>query len=69
MTLQIVALLLISVLLLFPAVRMLRALRRARRTGDPLFREGPKQLLEQILILVLLLAVLTVGVLMHFAPF
>ncbi len=48
---------------------MLRALRRAKRTGDPLLREGPGQMLEQILILVLVMAALTVGVLMHFAPF
>ena len=68
-TLQIVALLFISVLLLFPAVRMLRALRRAKRTGDPLLSEGPRQLMEQILVLVLVLAALAVGVLMHFAPF
>ena len=69
MTLQILALLVISVLLLFPAVQMLRAVRRAKRKGDPLGGEGPGQMLEQIFVLVLLLAALTVGVLMHFAPF
>ncbi len=69
MALQIAALLVIAALLLFPAVRVLRILRRGKSRGDPLLKEGPGQMMEQILVLVLLLVALAVGVLMHFAPF
>ena len=69
MALQILALLLLAVLLLFPAARMLRFLRRARQAGDPTLKEGMRQSIEQILVLVLVLGFLTVAVLMHFAPF
>jgi hypothetical protein len=69
LAIQIVALILIAVLLLFPAARMLRFLRRQKQSGDPILKEAPRQMVEQILILVLVLALLTVAVLMHFAPF
>lgn len=69
MALQIVALILIAVLLLFPAARMLGFLRGDRRSANPVLRESPGQLIDQILIPVLVLAFLTVAVLMHFRPF
>lgn len=69
MATQIVALILIGVLLLFPAARMLRFLRREKRSADPILKEGSRQMVEQILVLVLVLVGLTVAVLMHFAPF
>lgn len=69
MAIQIVALVLIAALLLFPAARMLRFLRRENQRADPILQEAPRQLVEQILILVLVVVALTVAVLMHFAPF
>jgi uncharacterized membrane protein len=69
LTFQIVALILIAVLLLFPAARMLAFLRSDKQSRNPVFREGPGQMLEQILIPALVLAFLTVAVLMHFWPF
>ncbi len=69
MALQIVALILIAALLLFPAARMLRFLRREKQSADPILKDEPRQMIEQILILVLVLLGLTVAVLMHFAPF
>ncbi len=56
-------------LLLFPAARMLRFLKRDKQSAAPIVKDGPRQMVEQILILLLVLASLTVAVLMHFAPF
>jgi uncharacterized membrane protein YidH (DUF202 family) len=69
LAIQIVALILIAVLLLFPAARMLRFLRREKQSTDSIPKEAPRQMVEQILVLVLVLALLTVAVLMHFEPF
>lgn len=69
MVIQIVALILIAVLLLFPAARTLGFLRSDKRSSHPVLREGPGQMVEQILIPVLVLAFLTIAVLMHFRPF
>ena len=69
MAIQIVALILIALLLLFPAARMLRFLRREKRSVDPILKVAPRQMVEQILVLVLVLGFLTVAVLMHFTPF
>jgi uncharacterized membrane protein YidH (DUF202 family) len=69
LAIQIVALIVIAALLLFPAARMLRFLRREKQIDDPILKEAPRQMVEQILVLVLVLAVLTVAFLMHFAPF
>jgi uncharacterized membrane protein len=66
---KIVALVILAVLLLFPAARMLAFLRRDKQSMDPTLREGPRQMVEQILILVLVLAFLSFAVLMHIAPF
>lgn len=63
------ALVLIAALLLFPAARTLRFLRGDKQSVDPILQEAPRQLVEQILILVLVVVALTVAVLMHFAPF
>jgi hypothetical protein len=57
------------VLLLFPAARTLVFLRGDKRSSHPVLREGPGQMVEQILIPVLVLAFLTIAVLMHFRPF
>ena len=69
MALQVVALILLAVLLLIPAAGMLGFLRSDRQSSHPIFRQGPGQLIEQILIPILVLAVLAVAVLMHFWPF
>ena len=69
MALQIVALILIAVLLLFPAARTLGFLRSDKQSRHPVLGEAPGQMVEQILIPVLVLAFLTIAVLMHFRPF
>lgn len=69
MTLQIVALVVIAVLLLFPAARMLSFLRREMHNAEPILKDGPRQMVDQILVLILVLAFLAVAVLMHIAPF
>ena len=69
MAIQIVALVLIALLLLLPAARMLRFLRREKRSAFPILKEAPRQMVEQILVLVLVIGLLTVAVLMHFTPF
>jgi hypothetical protein len=48
---------------------MLRFLRREKRSADPILKVAPRQMVEQILVLVLVLGLLTVAVLMHFTPF
>jgi hypothetical protein len=67
--LQIVALILIAVLLLFPAARMFGFLRSDRRSQNPVLPQGFGQLIDQFLIPILVLAFLTIAVLMHFGPF
>lgn len=69
MVLQIVALAVIAVLLLFPAARMLGFLRRETRNTEPILKDGPRQMVDQILVLILVLAFLTIAFLMHIAPF
>ena len=69
MALQIVALIVIAMLLLFPAAGMLGFLRSDRQSRNPIFTAEPGQMVEQILIPILVLAFLTVAVLMHFRPF
>ena len=69
MALRLAALILLAVLLLFPAARMLRFLLRLEQSSDPILKEAPRQMVEQILVLILVLAALAVAVLMHFAPF
>lgn len=69
MALRIVALILIALLLLFPAARMLGFLRSDKQSRHPILREGSSQIVEQAVIPVLVLAFLTVAVLMHFWPF
>lgn len=69
LALQIFALILIAGLLLFPAARMLRFLRREKQSADSILKAAPSQIVEQILILVLVLAFLSFAVLRHFTPF
>ena len=69
MVLQILVLVLIAALLIVPAARVLRLLRRDPEQTDPIMREAPRQLIEQIVILVLVVAFLTVAFLMHLGPF
>ena len=69
MAFRIVALILIAVLLLFPAARTLRFFWREKRSADPKVKERLRQMVEQFVVLVLALALLAVAVMLHFAPF
>ncbi len=69
MVLQILALVLIAALLLVPAARMLRFLRRDKQQTNPILKEAPRQMVEQILVLVLVVVFLAVAVWMHIGPF
>ena len=69
LALQILALVLIAALLLFPAARMLRILRLDKQQTDPILKEAPRQMVEQILVLVLVVVFLAVAVWMHLGPF
>ncbi len=69
LALQILALVLIAALLLLPAARMLRFLRRDKQQTDPILREAPRQMVEQIVVLALVVLFLAVAVMMHLGPF
>lgn len=75
MTFQILALILIAVLVLIPAWGWLQALRRvgkihaADTVTDRFLRDAPRQMVSEIIVLVLLLAALAIAVLMHAGPF
>jgi len=75
LTFQILALIIIAVLVLYPACRGLQGLRRATRAhagdapADRLLRQAPRQLLSEIVVLALFLAALAVAVLLHVGPF
>ena len=75
MTFQILALIIIAFLVLFPVASVLHDLRRARRMQgadvrwDPLLRDAPRELVSEIVVLALFLSVLAIAVLMHAGPF
>ena len=75
MTFQIVALIIIAILVLFPALYALRRLRQTRASArtdaatDRFLREAPRQLTSEIILLLLILAALAVAVLMRIGPF
>jgi len=74
-TLQVVALIIIAILVLFPAWHALYRLRRAPTTSktdpatDRFLRDAPRQLASEIFLLVLILAALAIAVLMRIGPF
>ena len=66
---RIVALSLIAALLLVPAIAALRYVRRVGLERDKLLGDAPRQIIEQIVVLVLLLACLAIAVAFHIGPF
>ena len=75
MAVRILALVIIAVLVLFPTWSVLRRLRRASSvhgaddSSHRVLREAPRQLVVEIVVLVLFLAALAIAVLMHAGPF
>lgn len=69
MALQILALVLITALLLLPAARVLRFVRNGARKTDPMLKDASRQLADEILVLILIVAFLAVAFSMHIGPF
>jgi hypothetical protein len=66
---RIIALSLIAALLLVPAVSTLRYMRRVGLDRDKLLRDAPRQIIEQIVVLVFLLVCLAIAMVFHIGPF
>jgi hypothetical protein len=75
LTFQILALTIIAILVLFPAWSLLHGLRRAGKAHeadaatDRFLRDALRQMVSEIVVLVLFLAALAIAVLMHAGPF